>query len=706
MSSRTRSRRLLRGVVGGAVAAVVLGLATSVSGPQSASAQETPVLSVDATPTTGVVDGDAIDVRVAAGPGAPNIISGSRARICRDGVDYLTPADLLPYGKGDCPNVGVSSSATPGGAAGVNPLPGGRSALGTLRVGTGRVQWGPAEDATAFELTCDVAHPCRLVVEIVTVQGTVIDDSIQVTFADASALGACGGSDPAALTSAGPDRFIDTWARWTRDQCERGGGKASTTAVLTGEGLGLDSFAGGAADLAYSGIGTAMPSRELPAPRGAVAVPVALNAAVIGVLGGYYSPEPDWPTLIPRPFTDLSLTVAELAALFGQGRFGFNPSMGDPVMDRNPQLAAVSPLNDPAMAPSGSDVTSYLLTSWFDARASSAWVTPRVEIEGIAALSPRGPEDELSAADPGFPITILNLYSARANLKQAVASASLVSAGSFPIRWVLTDLATATQLGIPTIAVQNSRGEMIRPTPESLALAAEAMEVADDGSITAAGDGEAPGAYPLTFVEQIVAPTEPLLDADCAPREDSQAVLASWIDYVTGPGQDELDGLVPLTAELQAQAATAKTSVGTAEVTGDCAPTPPPTPPAAAPPDAPPGAPPSAFDGAPPPANVPTAPGAGPGSLGPGSGGASGGPVAGSGAGPGGGAPAAEEAVEENATDAEDSAEAAAAGVTLPDLLGVRALRGAGGVLVVLAVALMSALAGPISTGRKATPGL
>jgi hypothetical protein len=529
-------------------------------------------LTVTATPATALLDGDAIAIRVAAGAGQ-KINFGSRARICRDGPVYDSADDLLPFGPGNCPNAGLSSSATPGGVASLDPLPDGSAAIGSLRVGTGRVEWGPATDPTKFSLTCDAANPCRLVLDVQTSTGRVIDGSTQIQFSDSEALGACGGAAPGVLSAAGSDRFIDTWARWTRDQCQSAGVKASSNAVLAGEGPGLDAFALGQADMAYSATGPAIPSRPIETPRASVSVPVALNAVVVGMLGGYPSNAPDWPSGIPRPFSDVKVTSTEMATLFGQGFFGFSPQPGTPTINRNPQLAGgVTGLGGPALAPSGSEATTYFATRWFDTRSGSSWLTPSVPLDDIPSLTPRGVTDEMAAADPPFAVAISSQYSARSSLKQKVAAASLASAGNYPITWVLTDLATANQLGIPVASLENSRGEFVAPTAESLAAAVGSMETAEDGTVVPGTGPDAAGAYPLTFVEHIVAPAEPLLDTECAPRTDSQKLLANWVSFVTGPGQESLEGLQPLTPELATVAASSAKKIGTAPVTGPCKP--------------------------------------------------------------------------------------------------------------------------------------
>lgn len=696
---RTTTIRRALSVVG---AALLVFSFVSALAPGSTPSAEAQVASftVTATPTTDVIDGQAVSIRVDTPPGLL-LGSSSRARICRDGPTYDSPDDLLPFGPGNCPNAGVSSSATPTGVATISALPDGRSAIGSLRVGTGRVQWGPATEPTRFELACDAASPCRLVLELQTsTGGTVIDASTLLTFSDTSPQGSCGGAAPGILSSAGSDRFIDTWARWTRSACEAQDAKASSNAIFTGEGAGLEAFAGGQADLAYSATGPTLPGRPLvAAPRASVSVPVALNAVVIGMLGGYSSEAPDWPRGLPRPFTDVRLTADELATLFGQGLFGFNPQPGDPTLVRNEQLAAaVTSLGGPAMAPSGSDATTFLTTRWFDTRAAASWVTPTVPLDGIPGGTDRGVEDELSAADPAFPVAISSQYSARATLKRSVAAASLPNAGSFPITWVLTDLATAEQLDIPVASLQNSRGEFVTPTPSSLAAAVPSMERRADGTVVPTGGADAAGAYPLAFVEHAVVPTQPLLTAECAARPASQELLGTWLDYVTGGGQSQLDGLVPLTPELATIAAASKAKVGTGKVTGPCAeeaptPTPPPAPPGGEAPPALPGG--ADFGG-----------GSGFGGSGFGSGsdlpssslGGSDLGVAGA------DAPASDrrgadpEAAEEAADDA------AAGGPTLPPVLGISSLGGTSGVAALVGLALMGAGVGTLGTGRPLRP--
>ena len=53
-------------------------------------------------------------------------------------------------------------------------------------------------------------------------------------------------------------------------------------------------------------------------------------------------------------------------------------------------------------------------------------------------------------------------------------------------------------------------------------------------------------AYPLTYVEYAIAPTQPLLNGNCSARTKAQTDLVDWLNYMTGPGQAELaKGLAP-----------------------------------------------------------------------------------------------------------------------------------------------------------------
>ncbi len=98
-----------------------------------------------------------------------------------------------------------------------------------------------------------------------------------------------------------------------------------------------------------------------------------------------------------------------------------------------------------------------------------------------------------------------------------------------------------------------------------------------DPAVTAPAGQTQP--YPMTYVEYAMVPAEPLVDATCTARTDSQALLTSWLGYLVSPeGQAELSpGMLPLTSDLQAQARAAIARVGASPITS-CTPPPPPNP--------------------------------------------------------------------------------------------------------------------------------
>lgn len=187
-------------------------------------------------------------------------------------------------------------------------------------------------------------------------------------------------------------------------------------------------------------------------------------------------------------------------------------------MERNPELASVDPVRGPVNAPGGSDAITYFATRWFENRAGSAWLTSPI---ADPPSQPRAVYDQLATADLPFEQWIMDMYSSRASLKKLVADAEAQPAHQVAFDWVLTDLASAEQLGMPIARLQNSRGEWVAPTTESLNAAVAGMEQRSDGTVIAGTGGDAAGAYPLTFVEHAVVPAEP----DCAPEPGSPVAV-------------------------------------------------------------------------------------------------------------------------------------------------------------------------------------
>lgn len=686
--SRQRSAAVGRALLAfGAVVVIASGLVLLAPGAPPAHAVAAD-LGIELSATADLTDGHIIEVTVTA-PEGTTFLEGTRGylRMCREAATYDRDADLYP-GAGNCPDTNISGAGSTANLGRLYPMPGGRTAIGTYVVGVGTAVWGPEN---GFELTCDSTNPCQLVASIDTNRGHLIDSSTILRLTDASPLGSCGGTRDEVLESGGPDRFIDQWASWTRDDCAASGEKAATNAVFAGEGLGLEGFHDGSLDVAYSGTGSIVPGREPAEARAAVSVPIGMNAAVFAMVGGYLDLQAsDWPANLRRPFDDIGLTVDELAVRYGQGpqEFRRSPQLGA-VIERNPwfdagALGAIEGFTGPVTGPAQSDVASYLATRWFDTRAASHWRDSTIIGDGDA----RGVDDELATATPPFEVGAVEMYSARATLKKLVSSDLEQNQNRTSVKWVLMDLATAEQLGVPVAKLRNSRGEFVAPTTESLAAALETMERRPDGSVVSDGSEDAPGAYPLAFVEHVVVSAE---RDDCGGPK--RRAVVDWVDYLTGPGQEQLVGVRPLTGDLEVAAASAKTALAEAcePKGGGETPSGTTTPPAT--PDTPGGV------GSPPGGAVPDA-------------GAALGDVGGSGVGGGASVPGGGDAPTADDPDSETDADSAggpgdegddgdAAAVDLPPLAGRPGSRAGAGVAALVGLACMGAGAGSLGVSRR-----
>jgi len=548
--------------------------------PDSSSAQTAdPPFTVEVSQTSGLLDGDVVDVTVRATSGTRiQDDSDNDLYICRPGVTYTSLADLRATA-GNCPaNNGVSSSSE--GSARLYTLADGSRAEGHIVVGTGVAEWSPGFGLPNATLDCGPGAPCLLMVRVpASVGGGAVTDhvaAVELAFATPDPNAGCGGRDPAAVASAGSDRTQDLWARSTLAQCQTAGSAgASTQFAPRGEGDGLAAFSDGLIDLAYTAAGY-RPVRGLDVSpqRPAVYTPVALNAVVIATMGGgqVITDDPAWPVGKPRPYAPpIRLTADEVATLIGQGQFFLSFNRATDVIARNPQLASglyqlTSKYTNPVAVQDPTSV-SLFMTSFLDSVAPDAWISgPATE------FAPRGVDAQLGVATPGFesalvPISTQSQLGAFANL-EVRQTASVREPG-----WTLTDYATAVELGLQPVAIENAAGEFVLPTPESIAAGVSTMTVGADGRRMPDPQATAPGAYPLAMVEYAMAPAEALVDGVCAPRPAEQAVLSSWLSFLTGPGQAALgDGFVPLTADLAAEAEQAIARVGASPTTAVCTP--------------------------------------------------------------------------------------------------------------------------------------
>jgi sortase A len=530
-----------------------------------------------ASPTTALPDGRAVVVNVKANPELT--IFDIRIRQCRAGVTYESIADVLPAA-GKCPDKPVSSTAdwniVRTGDATNNAAHTADGVNIPFKVGVGTVAIGAGTDS----LTCDQDHPCSLVVQLSLSGSQFGFSTIPLTFVNDEVDAACGGPAAGILSSGGSDQMQDAWAQWSKDACQKpGAAGAISRALFPGEGTAVQSFAGGNLDLVYTAAGynpTVGLAAGVPSERNAVATPVALNAAVVAVGGGYITPSG-----AKAPYPEIKMKASEVAALFGGGLpwvLREDLPYAKDILDRNPvfghSLTAQVPLNRP-MLPSEAESSTWFLTNFLTQRAPADWISPQ---DGKA---PRGPVLAAATADPKFGMD--DLFSGRPVLSKVTDAANASATTSGPI-WAITDLATARALGMTPVSIENAAGEFVRPTPESMAAAVASMKADDHGLLlpdplaTAASTSGASAAasvtpYPLTYVEYAMAPAEPLVDpATCSLRTNSQALLTSWLGYVTGDGQKVLpEGFAPLTPALTAQAAQTIPLVGVAPVTGPCA---------------------------------------------------------------------------------------------------------------------------------------
>ena len=287
-------------------------------------------------------------------------------------------------------------------------------------------------------------------------------------------------------------------------------------------------------------------------------MPVALGAEVVGVGNGYGSGGKK------VPFPTIEVTPDEMAALVASGQF--TPTDAQASMSaRNPDLSANFFAQTTIMqtgVPSGVSSSTWFLTKYLSTAAPGSWKVPAVGAAGPDAGKPRGVFNDFGTAQPDF--TLLTTYTGRPALRQAlvgIVNDTFLLGGVY----VVSDLTTAIAEGLVPMAIQNQPGgPFVSPDQASMDAAVADMTPDVNGMLQPAAHPSDPAAYPLTYVVYAMVPAQPLVDLACTPRPTSQALLTSWLDYLTGPGQKALaDGLVPLTPELASQAKAAIAKIGT-----------------------------------------------------------------------------------------------------------------------------------------------
>jgi hypothetical protein len=542
-------------------------------------------ITVTVGPTELLGDGQLLTITIKTASDTP--VSAARIQLCRDGFAYqpnrgIQPNEDFNTGWNNCPPQPVSTSANLFyDVATVHdnaPTPAG--SISKYRVGIGTQTWtSQADDHSAQTISCGPESPCDLVVEVRNGTTGVWNPYVtKLSFKDTDPIAGCGGPATGILVSGGSDRMQDAWIGWTLDHCHQDGQQgAASRAVFNGEGTAVNAFATNKVDFAYTAAGygdevALLDAANRDSPRQAIAVPVGLNAAVLAVAGGRISGGG-----VKLPYEDLRLTQEEVASLLSGGAPTFIPSSA--LFSRNPELAenffdTGASAGWLVGAPAEAEANSWFFTQQLLENVPDAWKVPDQALYGSDADRPRGADAALALASPSYAQSLTTL-SGRPPLANGVAKViqrNDTQGGA----WVLTDLETATALGMTVVKIANANGDFVPVDQASVTAGVKSMKQTDNGLLLPDPkavdkvDGVTPD--PMAFVEYALVPAEPLVDKDCKARTDSQALLTGWLDYVTGDGQQKLPaGMYPLTPELAQQAQTAIAQVGQAPVTGTCA---------------------------------------------------------------------------------------------------------------------------------------
>ena len=584
------NRRLF--AVGAVIGLLAISLGPLVGGGSSSADTALPIVAINHT--TNLTDGQTLTINVKNGT-QDMVASVAQVQLCRTGVAYkestaTTPAPDVVANGPNCPQSPISSSSDSV-VVDQNLSPAAGTPEGetfTYRIGSSVIDWKEV-DGTPQSLTCDETHTCDLVVEVRFSPGKDASGHFlpaiwhpfvyEVTYASSNPLAACGAPLADPVASGGSDFMQEAWIAWSLGACRRPGSKgALSRASFVGEGTAVTQFANGALDLAYtaggfdkdmatgSKPGSGLTDPSLPR-RPAVAVPVGLGAAVLGVGGGQ--------TIGSHkiPYREIDMTAGEMAKMIGLG--GLTQDEFNTLTSRsapgNQQLGATGEFDlsqtTTLAAYADAEAFNWYATRYFKLFAPTAWTLPNNPAFGQNAGRARGVDADFAQADPPFTITLM---SGRPAIVKALQTLTPNTQGGL---WFLTDLQTANVLSFTPVSAQDSAGNFVTPTASTMAAAVPSMKADDQGILIADPTKTPAGAYPLTFVEYALVPTKPLLNDDCTKRLDAQHELTDWLTYATGPEGEQLlpAGMAPLPDSLKAQAAAAIKQVGASPVTGKCA---------------------------------------------------------------------------------------------------------------------------------------
>lgn len=453
-------------------------------------------------------------------------------------------------------------------------------------------------------LACNTSHPCTFGVAVYVTfknpaaitatlrSGAIYYLQVPVTFLPSTAAASCGGVAPGRLSSAGPDRVGHLVTDWIIDACQArvGGGKALANVPTTGgsDSSALCAFAGGAVDFAYSAVGYGTSGSAFnPAnctggakpDRPYVAVPIALDAVTLSHTQTIWASNN---AASMFSVTDYSarprMTDAQLAQLLGAGGLGSwtGSPLGQALVRQTPTFAndlfytgiqttfGFNPIvrlarngNRGVVVTSGTTVTAFLVTRFLQAVAATTLRSPTAGHPKVGTIA-------------NFGLATPKLDTLPATGLSAITHVLTPGTGPTGMPWALLSALDADSLwfGMANVSLQAPGTTVyVSPTTSAALQAAVAtMAAQPDGTLLPSLTGGKVGGsdpYPLTYVEYVIAPTQPLMGPNCTLRTQSQTNLTDWLSYITGVGQTELPaGLAPLPPALQAQAISAIAQVG------------------------------------------------------------------------------------------------------------------------------------------------
>ncbi|WP_246257927.1 hypothetical protein [Amycolatopsis anabasis] len=558
-----------------------------------------PVITTEPADLSRVQDGDQVRITVAGLPARATATAALCPDPMRDNLAIRTTtarfnAYCQPVSSESIPDLVANKVSAPRNANTQTIVLNYTVARGGIGNGLDIQEWDPVTKTDKpfhYTYRCDEQNPCALWLSFAakfpgsTKNTTWLDNSLKIAPRPANALPpGCADPNPnSSVNVAFPERWSKSNQRWTEILCAQTGSPPPPAALALREGDVVAGFDSGQREVAFTGVGSALskdPTRER------VHVPAALNAVVLAAVGRQQVGVQDGASATPilGPITDvLKFDWPELAAILArrQENSSFNGVMrdGTPLVARNPLLSGALPQNRLTALGGmiGPDSVPLLLSSQLTAKAAKEWVfSEKPAVAGDKAGKPVGVLTDFLELSPASSANLQPAASSKVTLRSAMRplteGVGCSAEQSACVGFVVTDLATATEFGWQPVALPNSAGQLVAPTPAAVAAGAAHLAKAEDGTLRPGDTGADAGAYPLSFVEYATAPRNPLVGEGCVPLKEKQQSLRAYLSTLTGGGQQALGpGLVSLTPALLEQAKQAAAAVGTGTVADACA---------------------------------------------------------------------------------------------------------------------------------------